>query len=600
MKLPRPLIAMVSQPERIVILFQILVLFTYSWGIEEVGYSREVEVFYMRPALQMIQSNNYLYPIYEGQLRLKKPPLTYWIISLSYKIFGVNLFAARFPTVLLAMLTAYLTYQLGLLLFHCKKTGLYAMCALISSFVFYQYGRLAVTDMLLTCAILAAFYCFAAAIFQKKWSMGVGGWVCTAIAVLTKGPIGMAVPIVSLSTFFLFYYRKRDWKISHVVSPLGILLFLIMVLSWVIALRVNLPAQSIYTHVSKELGLHIGIFWEHLFSGPFFYLLVMQHGLFPWSLLLFFYFSAKSWNAPVSLLVLWAGSLILIFSFFVYMLQLRYLLPATPALALLAGYALRQLEVNHRFSGKLSYIFFLVFGIGLSLAFIFNAAVLTPLAFLLHNNTLIAGTFALSTLTLFTALWYFTTLKNKQYERLIFGGTAAMVLLLGGHHKLWIANGKSNPYYHIGKEYFREVNPASSIATVGIDKTNRSWFVIGSSHELLVMPHRQSFPKRSYNRPLPRTADIVDIDKSQKVFYWLSETLPDYLIIHENRFDDMPQSLREQYRVLSKLPDDSTDLSMAPQQWFDHVLTGKPFDVSFHNIPAVFPAIYLLGHSAMN
>src|SRR3954464_9483067 len=54
---------------------------------------------------EMIEGGNYIVPYFNNQLRLDKPPLTYWAQVASYRILGENDFAARFPSAIAAALT---------------------------------------------------------------------------------------------------------------------------------------------------------------------------------------------------------------------------------------------------------------------------------------------------------------------------------------------------------------------------------------------------------------------------------------------------------------------------------------------------------------
>src|SRR5260370_23198594 len=55
---------------------------------------------------EMTERGDYVVPHFNNQVRLDKPPLTYWIQTASYKIFGENDFAARFPSAVAAALVA--------------------------------------------------------------------------------------------------------------------------------------------------------------------------------------------------------------------------------------------------------------------------------------------------------------------------------------------------------------------------------------------------------------------------------------------------------------------------------------------------------------
>src|SRR5437667_9889423 len=55
---------------------------------------------------EMIERGDYIVPRFNNQLRLDKPPLAYWAQTASYRVFGQNDFAARFPSAFAAALTA--------------------------------------------------------------------------------------------------------------------------------------------------------------------------------------------------------------------------------------------------------------------------------------------------------------------------------------------------------------------------------------------------------------------------------------------------------------------------------------------------------------
>ena len=55
---------------------------------------------------EMLERGDYIVPYFNNQFRFDKPPLTYWFQIASYRIFGENDFAARFPTAVAAALVA--------------------------------------------------------------------------------------------------------------------------------------------------------------------------------------------------------------------------------------------------------------------------------------------------------------------------------------------------------------------------------------------------------------------------------------------------------------------------------------------------------------
>src|SRR5204863_4633487 len=97
-------------------LFVILIALTALLHVTMIGsgdlYS-ETEGQYAGAAREMIDSQQWLLPTNDGVPRLQKPPLLYWLIIVSYKIFGVNAAAARLPIALATVATTALTFLIG-------------------------------------------------------------------------------------------------------------------------------------------------------------------------------------------------------------------------------------------------------------------------------------------------------------------------------------------------------------------------------------------------------------------------------------------------------------------------------------------------------
>src|SRR5947199_9210832 len=92
----------------------------------------ETEGQYAGAAREMVESHQWLLPTNDGVPRLQKPPLLYWLIALSYKIFGINAAAARLPIALAIVVTVALTFLIGERLrdyWHGFLAGLIYLCS---------------------------------------------------------------------------------------------------------------------------------------------------------------------------------------------------------------------------------------------------------------------------------------------------------------------------------------------------------------------------------------------------------------------------------------------------------------------------------------
>ena len=104
---------------------------------------------------EMIERGNYIVPYFNNQLRLDKPPLTYWAQVASYHIFGENDFAARFPSAIAAALTALLIFAWGRRM-GGEKVGWWAAIIFTLSLQTFVHAKAAVADMWLVLFVTLA------------------------------------------------------------------------------------------------------------------------------------------------------------------------------------------------------------------------------------------------------------------------------------------------------------------------------------------------------------------------------------------------------------------------------------------------------------
>src|SRR5690349_12676095 len=92
----------------LVILCLLMPALLYSLGERPVSKVQEVRV--AETAREMVVSGDWAVPRYNGELRLQKPPLPYWLTAASYKVFGLNATAVRLPAVIFGLLSVALLF----------------------------------------------------------------------------------------------------------------------------------------------------------------------------------------------------------------------------------------------------------------------------------------------------------------------------------------------------------------------------------------------------------------------------------------------------------------------------------------------------------
>lgn len=173
---------------------------------------------------EMLAADDWVVPVFNAELRAHKPVLLYWFMMTAYEVFGVGEFAARFWSAMLGVGTALVTYHLGRRLFD-PTTGLWAALMLAPAMMFVVASRAATPDSMLVffCAsallvyVLGTFRANEAgreeplekrlrvegSYFPANWFVVAAMYGLMGLAVLTKGPVGLALPTAAIGMFLL-------------------------------------------------------------------------------------------------------------------------------------------------------------------------------------------------------------------------------------------------------------------------------------------------------------------------------------------------------------------------------------------------------------
>src|SRR5262249_25456443 len=115
------------------------------------------EAFYVEAPREMMQAKDFVTPRFNYHFRLEKPILSYWAILPFYYGLGPGEFAERLPMALSMVLTLWLVYRLGAVLFDAPA-GLFGALAFATSFKVFWLARRSIIDMLLLLCVTAAIY----------------------------------------------------------------------------------------------------------------------------------------------------------------------------------------------------------------------------------------------------------------------------------------------------------------------------------------------------------------------------------------------------------------------------------------------------------
>jgi len=292
---------------------------------------------------------------------LEKAPLHYWIVAVSYALFGENAFTTRLPLALAVAGLVLMVYVFGRRFFG-DRAGFYAGLVMCTSIGTYMFTRIMIPEAIYSLLYAATFYLFLLA-WTGKISLRAGFWgaaVLCGLAVLTRAMIGVLFPIAIVAIFLLLSGRRYAWRELPLLSSL--LIFCCIAVPWhvVAGLRAARPGQDgffWFYFINEQVLRALGDRYPHDYSavplGPWWAANLIW--LFPWSIFLPLAFRGlPRWRdrhrldaTEMALLFVcvWAGFIMFFFSLTASRME-YYSFSAWPALALLLGRGIAQAEVN--------------------------------------------------------------------------------------------------------------------------------------------------------------------------------------------------------------------------------------------------------------
>ena len=409
---------------------------------------------------EMLASGDWLTPRINGYKYFEKPPLQYWATAVSLSAFGMNEWAARLWPGLTGFLGVLLVFWAGKRLFG-PPAGLLGAAVTASAPLYAIVGHLLTLDIALSFFMSAAVFAFAVAQAEtgepgrRRWMLC--GWAAMALAVLTKGLVGVVLPAGAVAAYVLV---QRDWKLlRRLYLVRGGLLFLAIAAPWFVMVSLANPefARFFFIHEHFERFLTK----EHDRYQPAWYFLpVLLIGIVTW-VVAFLPALRNAWmrTEPAfdarRFLLLWCAVVFVFFSASDSKL-VPYILPLFPALALLIGDYLgsagrRVLLAQSAVAA--------VLGIALAVAAPwapdFASDAVPPSLLEGYVPWLIAAGLALLTGAIFCAAFLMRGMRVPAVLSLACGGLALAQAALSGHESL----APSLSAYHIVQQIRDQVKP---------------------------------------------------------------------------------------------------------------------------------------------
>lgn len=316
-------------------------LVLYMLGNWALPMTDPVESNYVETAKEMMQAGDYLSPRIFGNYWYDKPILFYLQLIAAFQIFGMTDFAARFFPAVFAVIGLIMTYAFATKLYS-RRVGLLSAVLLGTSLEYWYLGHAVITDMTLWVTVSATLMSFYAGYESGKARYYYLAFAAAGVAVLDKGPIGLALPGLVI---LLFLSWQRCLAILLDIHMLGgFALFLGVVSLWYLPMYLLHGSDFLDTFLGVHNVLRATVSEHPRNNVWYYYLLVFLAGFLPWSLVAVPAFFKRLFKRELHLpmgererfLVIWALAVFIVFECMASK-YMTYTFPYMMPLAILMG-----------------------------------------------------------------------------------------------------------------------------------------------------------------------------------------------------------------------------------------------------------------------
>ena len=320
----------------------------FFWRLGQPSFWDPDEPHYAQTSSEMLASGEFRVPVYDGKPFFDKPVLFHALQATAMWVLGPTELAARLFTALAALALVGVTRWLGAALFDAE-TGDLAALMLATTPGMFAFARCAILDMVFTAFLVSGIGLIAVSAFRGRPRLQYAGYALLALAVLTKGPLALALTGLTFGvTIALSGEARRRILELHWLAGLGAVILLSA--PWFLWMWSRFGDAFVEGYVLRE---NLLLFSEPLYGdqpSSFFYPRVVAAGLLPWTPLVAGYaidrlraaFRGRVDDAAEVAVWAWAIAVPGFFTLSSFKLD-HYVLPAGPAFCLLAARGWRGL-----------------------------------------------------------------------------------------------------------------------------------------------------------------------------------------------------------------------------------------------------------------
>lgn len=328
-----------------ILLLGLATIFFYGAFARYFPVTDTVESNYVLTAREMLSRGDWLSPVIYGHFWYDKPILTYWTLMASFSVFGFTDLAARVPFICCAALNVMMMYYTLRIITLRRQPAIFAAFFLGTSFEFWYISHAILTDGFLF-LFTQGIFIFAYRAFQEdRTYFSIVAYAFAALAVLTKGPVGLVLPGIVLLLYVTIWHRHKR-AFWHLFNPWGWLTFIVIAAPW-----------YVYMYSTHGMDFINGFFGLHNITRAttpehpnqnwwYLYIVLLPISLLPWSGLALYEIIFGRRDDTYKYIALW---FIVFFVFYniVATKYLTYTFPCVIPLIVWAALSINTLRARH-------------------------------------------------------------------------------------------------------------------------------------------------------------------------------------------------------------------------------------------------------------
>ena len=327
------------------LLLAVAAIFFYGAFARYFPVTDTVESNYVLTAREMLGRGDWLSPVIYGHFWYDKPILTYWTLMASFSAFGFTDLAARVPFILCAALNVMMMYYTLRIITLRRQPAIFAALFLGTSFEFWYISHAILTDGFLF-LFTQGIFIFAYRAFNENSTLcSIIAYAFAALAVLTKGPVGIVLPGLVLILYVALWHRNKR-ALWQLLNPWGWLAFIVIAAPW-----------YVYMYSAHGMDFINGFFGLHNITRAttpehpgqnwwFLYIVLLPLSILPWSGLALYEIIFGRRDDTYKYIALW-GIVFFVFYNIVATKYLTYTFPCVIPLIVWAALGINTMKARH-------------------------------------------------------------------------------------------------------------------------------------------------------------------------------------------------------------------------------------------------------------